>query len=277
MDSQDKRNRKISALVSVGAHAALLVAFFLMLAWVEPDPPIPEYGIELNFASVPANSSDANSDQPQEADVETSESSDPEVPDAENSNAEEVSEEETAESETQETIEEVQEAEATTEDINSPDVVEPLETEEQVIPGTEQNENKAESNTAEKSPQESQTDKEAEQKETQVIDERAIFKKSDVTGVSEGKGSSLELAGWNWDFLPEPDDQSSENGKIVFQIVIDDEGEIIGIKTLEKTVSPVVEKIYRDAVMELTFHKTADNKVAAANSTGKITFIIKSK
>jgi hypothetical protein len=65
------------------------------------------------------------------------------------------------------------------------------------------------------------------------------------------------LSGWRWDFEPNPPDTSNENGKIVFEIKIDDRGEIISVRTLEKTVSPEVERIYRQEVESLTFSPIA--------------------
>lgn len=92
-----------------------------------------------------------------------------------------------------------------------------------------------------------------------------------------GGGASLDLAGWKWDKKPRVnDDNEDENGRIVYQITIDDRGDIISIKTLESTVSPNVEKLYRQEVEKLSFTKT-DNKTPAPTSTGKITFIIRAK
>lgn len=78
-----------------------------------------------------------------------------------------------------------------------------------------------------------------------------------------------------WDFKPQPKDTSDESGKIVFEIKIDDRGDIISIKTIEKTVSPTVEAIYKAEVEKLTFSKT-DNLPPASQSIGRITFLIKS-
>ncbi len=85
------------------------------------------------------------------------------------------------------------------------------------------------------------------------------------------------MAGWNWDNIPRPNDSSNENGRVVFEITIDDQGEIIGVKTIEKTVSPTVERQYRLAVEQLTFSTTSDNVRPAPTSTGRITFIIRAK
>jgi periplasmic protein TonB len=107
----------------------------------------------------------------------------------------------------------------------------------------------------------------------ETIDERGLYK------VHQGKttGALLELAGWMWDAAPQPQDNTDESGKIVFQIIIDEFGEVIAIKTIEKTISPLVEQIYKEALIKLTFSKTTDNLVYAPTSTGKVTFILQVK
>ncbi|MCV9386150.1 hypothetical protein [Reichenbachiella ulvae] len=274
MELNEKKNRITGVYVSVVLHAVLLLIFFFTLAWTEPDPPIPEYGIEFNLGNelISDNSDDVPVQSETIDDVE-------EVQEAEQ--AEEVQEsseasspEEPVETETTEAVEPVEES-TTTEDINSPDVVEKqVEQKQQVV------EKPKEQPKKEEVKEEDDTKGEDAAKTTDSqpkIDDRAIFKKSDAGGGSGNAGSSLDLSGWDWDFAPQPDDNSNEEGYIVFEIKVDDEGEIIGIRTIEKTVSPVVERVYRDAVMDLTFSKLSDNRSMAPVSTGRITFIITSK
>jgi hypothetical protein len=105
------------------------------------------------------------------------------------------------------------------------------------------------------------------------VESRALYGKQ---GGSAG-GPSLDLAGWRWDYEPNPNDNYEENGRVVFEIRVNDNGEVIGVRTLEKTVSPTVEQLYRREVEKLTFSPTSDNTIPAPISTGKITFIIQSK
>ena len=58
------------------------------------------------------------------------------------------------------------------------------------------------------------------------------------------------------------------------QIIVDYYGEIIGLKTIETTLSPMVENIYREEILKLTFSPT-NNENPAELSKGKITFIIR--
>ena len=103
------------------------------------------------------------------------------------------------------------------------------------------------------------------------VDARSLY------GNPGGGGPALDMSGWNWDHLPKPADVSNEEGRIVFEIKIDDEGEIISIRTIEKSVSDPLVRIYRSEVEKLTFSPTSDNARPAQTSTGRITFIIKSR
>ncbi|MGI2257357.1 hypothetical protein ACRRVD_02210 [Candidatus Cardinium hertigii] len=106
---------------------------------------------------------------------------------------------------------------------------------------------------------------------TAPIDTRGLYH----AGNHIQTGAILELKGWEWDIVPNPRDRTEECGKIVFEIKVDQNGEIISIQTIEKTVTPIVEKIYADALLGLTFKKTAET--ASAISTGKVTFVLVAK
>jgi periplasmic protein TonB len=108
---------------------------------------------------------------------------------------------------------------------------------------------------------------------TETLDERSLYRAHQ----SKQTGALLELAGWMWDAAPQPQDDTDESGKIVFQITIDDLGEVIAVKTLEKTVSPLVENIYKDTLTKLNFSKTTDDIAYAPTFTGKITFMLQVK
>ncbi|MDX2189828.1 MAG: hypothetical protein SFY32_08180 [Bacteroidota bacterium] len=96
-------------------------------------------------------------------------------------------------------------------------------------------------------------------------------------GLGGSGGASLDMAGWKWAKIPKVNDEDEdEKGKIVFQVTIDDEGEIVDVKTIEKTVSSATERLYKQEVERLTFVKT-DNKTPATRSVGRITFIIRSR
>lgn len=246
-------------------------AFFMILAWTEPDPPIPEYGIEMSlgnaFEPTPdPEESENESDQPQNEAVEQLE----EQPTSESSSSETSSEE----VEEQDQLEE-----AVSNELESPDNVESSsETTETTDAASSDVNTNTDQSDIDSEKNEKTNDAQVEEVEQPKVDDRAIFKKSDTKSGNPGaKGPSLDFSGWMWEFEPEPNDQSQENGKIVFQVTVDEDGILINVKTLEKTISPALEQVYKDAVRELTFRRTAENRSTAAQSTGKITFIIQTR
>jgi protein TonB len=52
MTEKRKKDKIIGWAISVGIHSAMLLLFFFLLAWKRPNPPAPEYGVELNFGLV---------------------------------------------------------------------------------------------------------------------------------------------------------------------------------------------------------------------------------
>ena len=57
-DYNEKKNKRTGAIVSGAVHLVILILFIFMLAWREPNPPLPEYGIELNFGTSDIGSGD---------------------------------------------------------------------------------------------------------------------------------------------------------------------------------------------------------------------------
>ena len=104
-----------------------------------------------------------------------------------------------------------------------------------------------------------------------TLDSKALYGKP---GGGAG-GSSLDMAGWNWDDKPNPNVPNNEAGRLVFEIKVDANGDIISIKTLERGVSLEAEQICRRSVEKLTFTKTGSN--VPEISTGKITFVVRAK
>ncbi|MGB3781129.1 MAG: hypothetical protein WA960_22380 [Tunicatimonas sp.] len=286
--SEEKKNRRIALAVATGFQALLLLLFFFLVAWRRPDPPLPEYGIELDFGLDQQGSGQTTVPEPtpvveevveEEATPEPEVEETPETPVAE-PEVEEVTEAEVTEPEPEEPIEEVvtetqvEESPVVVEEVKESvkEVVAKPEPKPEPVPVPKQ-ESLYPGKAAKPANQGDDVKEIGDKgKETGKIDERAIY-----GAKGSADGASLQMAGWNWDNIPRPNDSSNENGRIVFEITIDDQGEIIGVKTIEKTVSPTVERQYRLAVEQLTFSTTNDNVRPAPTSTGRITFIIRAK
>lgn len=269
LDEQDKKNRRIAWITSLSIQLILLVVFYFIIAWKAPFPPIPEYGIEIGFASSEGAESLENvstgetlpqeteqeSSKPLAADTEQETTSGDEIEEAAVEEIEPVETTNEAESESTSTREEV-----------------PKDVEETTPENASPSDHKESETSQNETVDENETDSEP------AIDERALY--GGGQGTSENKGSSdgasLSLAGWIWDFKPKPEDTSSEVGKIVYKIVVDADGYLVQIETITSTVSPSVERVYRQAVEKLTFSKTSDYQPAPL-STGTLTFVIQSK
>jgi protein TonB len=84
---QEKKNKRIAALSTAGIQALVVLLLFVIVAWRAPNPPLPEYGIELNFGMDTEGSGDIQpetpvgneGDQPEESAKEEQVEEEPEV------------------------------------------------------------------------------------------------------------------------------------------------------------------------------------------------------
>jgi periplasmic protein TonB len=317
-DKREEKQKKTAMAISVALHAGLLLLFFFIMAWRAPDPPLPEYGIELNFGTDEAGSGNVQSRAPANTNP-PNEAAKPNPP---------ASQPEPVKSNPAPPAETLPEAEVP----DVPEVV-PVETESPVVVEKKQPEKKKQEPVVKKEPEKkpepvvakAEPEKKPEpvkKPETPkpVINNDALMTKSDGAGGKEGgtsdkvagnnngdktgkvgdqgnpegkldakalygtpgggsggSGPAYNIRGWAPDTRPSVNDGSDESGKIVFQVKIDDEGRIISVVPIEKTVGPAVVAFYKREVEKLTFSPTADNTVPAPISTGTITFIIRSR
>lgn len=288
MSEQEKKNKTIGGIVSVGIHLLVLIAFLFIMAWKAPNPPAPEVGIELNFGTDLAGSGE---EQPQTPSPQP-------TPDAEQ-------------------IAESQQAQSLPQPVAvpniTPDVAKPVPVEEMVdqvvtqpepspvtqkevakpkpqpqpqpkveekpmetvkpalFPGEKDRES---SSTAQKSSsQGDQANKTGDQGDEQgKLDARALY------GERGGgnNGPQLSIVGWTWDSKPKDADKSDENGRVVIEFTIDDQGYVESSKIKESSVSLGVAQFYKRQVEGLTFSRTAAGMVPQ-RTTGSVTFIIKSR
>jgi periplasmic protein TonB len=291
--NQEKKDQRIAMLTSIGIHAAVILLMIFIAAWRAPNPPLPEYGIELNFGMDDEGSGDIQPEESVGTD-QTTEDEQPKQSEQDASQPEESEKEEVDQTTAKPTEEQI--ASKVESPLTEPEMKEEVKTEtppkpeekpvEQKTTSKPKEEPKAVYQPNKKSPVDgTATDKQgtpASQGDSDAktgdkgnpegsVDAKALYGKQ---GGGSG-GPSLDLAGWLWDEIPRPDVADNESGRIVFQIKVNQEGHIENIRTLETTVSPATERICRDAVQRLSFTKTGVN--VPEISTGKITFIIRSK
>lgn len=119
MSEQEKKDKKFSMIMTASIHGLIILLLVFLVAWRAPDPPIEEYGIELNFGFQEQGGGETERDT--EAQVEETEQDNP--PDAE-------VETEQTETETQETepVEEIPEEVVQPETEAKEEVAPPVET-----------------------------------------------------------------------------------------------------------------------------------------------------
>lgn len=298
MSEQEKKNEKIGIAVSVGLHAIILLLFFFILAWRAPDPPLPDYGIELNFGMddagsgtkqplTPANESPKEETEPESRPIPEQEvvkqqpvaEAEPTVDRAVETPDDVVTQQEPSPV----TREEVKEpepkpepAKETKKETPKPEPVAEAKKEEPkketakpaLFPGEDSN---AEASNANQGDREGAVGDQGNEQGS--LDSRALYGEQ---GGGQG-GPQLQISGWMWDDRPDKKDTSNENGQVVFDFTIDDKGYVVDIKTKQSTVSPRVTQFYKEQLLRTTFSPTNSGANRAQTTTGTVTFIIKSR
>ena len=255
-DNLSSKNK--AGLLTLLVNIIFFLVIFFMIAWKETIPPIPEYGIEIGISEYIDNSENNEFDDIENKN-DQKEENESEIQD-ENKNElnNDLVEEESIQS-GDNVFEKENLDDKDLEDFNDTpiDKVETIKKEVEKVD---------EKNTEKKATDETLSSK-------KVIDSRSIYSEKS----NSPSGASLDMQGWIWNSLPDPKDLSKEKGKIIFEIFVNIYGEIENIRTLETTVTPSVEKIYKDEVLNLSFRPTSTNYNPADISKGTITFIIKSR
>ncbi|MES2388631.1 MAG: hypothetical protein V4543_11575 [Bacteroidota bacterium] len=273
-----KRNYKISAFgISLLVHAGLLLLCWLFFKLTPPNPPLGDYGLAVNFGVDPAGFGDLQTMDPAGENKDPSKAETSAEQQTELSNPEPQPLDPKAD-EMANTVTGTEEA--------------PAEVKPDAKP-TKVKEKPVENPTPTKAPAAKPSVKEGNSNSSggnnnngdvkgAVGDmghpEGSLDEKNNYKGKPGSGGASLDLTGWKWVDKPDPKEDSDAEGRIVFEIKVDGDGEIMGVRMLESTVkNPAVERLYKAEVEKLTFSKTKDNVTPADISTGKITFVIKNR
>jgi len=282
-DQIEKKNNYRGVAISVSLHIIIILLFLWVTVWKEPYPPNPEIGIELNLGT--SNTGSGNEPVASEEVMSEEEITTP------------VTEENSTDEEVVDASAEQMESEPTATEERPAVSNEGLPIEEKK---TEEKKSEPARQDTEKTKQVAETAKE-EKKPPPKTNPNALFpgknksqgesstKKGDQ-GVKDGKvdadalmgpqggGGKIDfnMAGWAWRSPPRPNDKSDQNGKIVFEIRVNKDGEVMKVDLKETTVSQEVVRIYRNEVSKLSFYQTSQGKTVNSY-TGSITFIIESK
>ena len=266
---KEKKNKRIAFWVTLGIHGVLLLLFILVMAWRVPDPPIPQYGIMVDFgvSESGSGSQPVTSPSPVNNPDPTPQQSPEPTPE--------------------------------------PVVEEPVEAQPQPTP-TPTPVSQAESPDVvpETKPQTTQTPpvQETPPDPKPVINQNALLGPTSGGGGSQGddqnaagdkgnpdggqtdnydgvsgggSGDGLDIPGWEWEKKPEePKNLDARKGYVLFKIVSDQNGKIISVTTVEGTVGPKDERALRDAILYEGKLRPEAGRNPSAGGVGFFRFVI---
>jgi len=282
----EQKNKRIAFLVSAGIHTSLFLTFFFLISWRAPYPPAPEYGVELNFgldtqgggeiqpttsvgnpdakdedADQKANDQKANVEPVKEVPkTETVEQKDEKLISDETSDVTVKAKKDKPEEKVKEKVEVKNE---------KPVEVKPVVKQEALYTGAK-GEKKGETNQSEGDDAGKVGDK---------GDPRGRYQKGAYTGNPGGGGFGLfGMTGWDWASQPKaPELPDNENGRIVFQIECDENGDIVKITTIDRGLSLKAEQLLKAEIQKNSLVRTATNGKVPPKSVGQVVFILKTK
>jgi periplasmic protein TonB len=91
-----------------------------------------------------------------------------------------------------------------------------------------------------------------------------------------GDGGSIVLNGWDWDRIETPKVPENETGRVVFEIEVDENGDLIKYRKESGSVSPATERACIASLQKITFTKKPGATVPEVTK-GRITFVIRSQ
>lgn len=303
-EREERKNQRIGLLTSVGIHFTMLVLFLFAMGWSAPNPPLSEYGsgVELNFGldsegdgtTQPVTPAGENVTTPREA-KESEKQTKQEEPQKEKEQVKtedakvehDLTSQEESPIEVKETKKEIKKAEPNTEKpSDGKEKSTKKEKEEERIVKDAYVKKAAEDGTKNKAGAQSQGDD-----KNKVGDKGSPEGSLDPNGQYTGKpgiggngggggnGFGLQMSGWTWADPPQaPKLPDNENGKIVFDIVVDADGAIIGITTSEHSLSPEAVNLCKQLIQKMSLVRTPGAvSTVPERSTGKITFILRTQ
>lgn len=285
---RDRKNKQIAFLVSATIHTGLFLTFFFLISWRAPYPPAPEYGVELNFGldnqgggeiqpDVPVgnpNAEDKSQDQKaddKKADVEPVKETP--QPEAAEKKDDKIISDETSEVEVKakKNKPEDKPKEKTESKKDKPEEVKPVVEKKAVYTGTA-GEKKGETNQSHGDDPGKTGDKGSPEGK---LDAKALYGKPGGGGGGDGFG--LAMSGWEWASQPKsPEIPDNENGRIVFEIECDENGDIVKITTLDRGLSLKAEQLLKAEIQKNSLIRTSNGKVPA-RSKGQVVFVLKTK
>jgi protein TonB len=302
---EERKKRTVAALTTIGVNTLILLVMIFAGGWSRPGAPAAEYGIEVNLGYDNQGSGDVQPTEPTGTD-QPNENQDEPSPQTEVQPQEEVIPNTEA---PKEIVDTKASEEITTSDNESP--VEIKKEEKKVVKPVEKPVEKIKEKVTEpkveekpkvvdtkavykpKTPADPTVTGNGDGREGKpgnegddagkpgdkgnpqgTVDAKGYYGKPG--GGDGGEGPSIVLNGWEWDNIVKPNIEDSETGRIVFDIEVDENGDLIGVRKESGSVSAAAERACLASLEKLTFTRKAGAKVPAVTK-GKITFVIRAR
>jgi outer membrane biosynthesis protein TonB len=298
-EQEEKKNKRIALLSTIGIQALVVLLLFLIIAWRPPNPPLPEYGIELNFGLDTEGSGEIQPESPVGNDGAEAEdeAAQPTPAEAAPEEPNEVVPEETKPVETKPTEQQViSKVESPVTVKEKKEEVKPVEKPKEIIP-------------------EKKVGKKVETKPT--VDSKAVYKpnkqpsQSDSPGAKEGKpgnhgddpgktgdkgspqgttdakalygqpgggGGGPAFSGFDGFKFPEfetPPLPDESFGIYEFKVIVDGNGDVLSVTPIRRGTSLAAEQKLKAVIQKLVFEPKGTN--LPPQSEGRITFRVVSK
>jgi outer membrane biosynthesis protein TonB len=291
-DVLEKNNKRIAMLTSLGLHAVILLLLFYIVAWRAPNPPLPEYGVELNFGMDAQGSGAVQPDQPVgTVQAETQEQQIEDLPVPESEVIPEEDPQETPAETTPTQTEAVSQVESPVKveepkdkkPVDKP-IDKPVKKVEEVKPEVKPTEEipkavyKPKSETATQGnasakpgapgSQGDDVDKTGDKGDPAgTLDSKALY------GKQGGGGGGISMTGFNGFGAPSietPSLPDESYGIYEFKVKVDDQGYVVSVTSLQRGLSFEAERRLKAAIQKLQFIPKGNNVPAV--SEGTITF-----
>ena len=292
MSESEKKNRIIGLAVSTGVHLVILLVMFFLVAFNIPNPPFgtPADGVVLNLGDFDEGSGDVQSETlAPVSDNPTPDNT--EAPQQQVQQQEEVKPVEAKQEEAKEIVSKddesgvvVKEKEDKKKEIK-PEPIKGKAPEKEKTSEVRKEEVKEVKGdvkgTADGGKTNASQGNDVNKKGDKGKPEGTLDPNGQYTGKQGGGGSGgldlVGMGGWGWADKPViPELPDNVDGRIVFEIECDEDGEIIGITTLERGLSPRAEQLLKEQIRKNSLIRVSAGQVPE-RSKGRVVFVLKTK
>lgn len=272
-DAQEKKGRQIAMITSLGVHGLVLLILLFLVAWRAPNPPLPEFGIELNFGMDTQGGGDVQPEAP--VGTEQNETEQEPVQELPLPEQEEVTEEEIIEEPAPQETKSVQPE--VTSNVESPVVVEkekeakpvekpkekPVEKKVEVKPEvkevpqavykpkSESTEGKSNDKPGTQASHGDDVNKTGDKGDPQgTLDSKALY------GKQGGGGGGVSMTGFGSFGYPDietPQLPNESNGIYEFKVKVDEQGYVISVSAMQRGLSIEAERRLKATIQNLQF------------------------